>query len=127
VDPATGRILTTDTDRDEDDAAEARGLLKGADVDAREAARAAAAKGVVTSVDLDDDDRAAGWSVETAGPGEDWRVDLKTGQVTADRDDDSDGSGTDRADDSDQDGQDDKAGQADDNGKDDNDDDGQDD
>ncbi|MFD7299964.1 PepSY domain-containing protein [Streptomyces pharetrae] len=127
VDPATGRILTTDTDRDEDDAAEARGLLKGADVDAREAARAGAAKGVVTSVDLDDDDRAAGWSVETAGPGEDWRVDLKTGQVTADRDDDSDGSGTDRADDSAQDGQDDKAGQADDNGKDDNDDDGQDD
>ncbi|MER7493471.1 PepSY domain-containing protein [Streptomyces pharetrae] len=125
VDPATGKILTTDTDRDEDDAAEARGLLKGADVDAREAARAGAAKGVVASVDLDDDERAAGWSVETAGPGEDWRVDLRTGQVTADRDDDSDDPGTDRADDSDQDGQDDSADQA--GQADDKDDDGQDD
>ncbi|MEV5321509.1 PepSY domain-containing protein [Streptomyces sp. NPDC052687] len=91
VDPANGRILGTETDQDEDDVAKARALLKGADVDAREAARAAAAKGVVTSVDLDDEGRSAGWGVETAGEsGQDWRVDLKTGKVTAERDDDSD-------------------------------------
>jgi uncharacterized membrane protein YkoI len=89
VDPATGKILGTDTDRDEDDAAEARRILKGTDVDAAEAAEAAAAKGVVTSVDLDDD-QAGSWSVETAGSDQDWHVDLKTGKVTADQDDDSD-------------------------------------
>ncbi|MGY1578567.1 PepSY domain-containing protein [Streptomyces sp. MN13] len=88
VDPATGKVLGTDTDRDEDDAAEARRLLKGADIDAREAAQAAEAKGVVTSVELDDD-RGEGWSAETAGSDRDWHVDLRTGKVTADRDDDS--------------------------------------
>ncbi|MGW0185639.1 PepSY domain-containing protein [Streptomyces sp. NPDC003362] len=91
VDPATGKVLGTDTDRDEDDAAEARRLLKGADIDAREAAEAAEAaeaKGVVTSVELDDD-RGEGWSAETAGSDRDWHVDLRTGKVTADRDDDS--------------------------------------
>ncbi|CAL9448611.1 hypothetical protein SUDANB105_02383 [Streptomyces sp. enrichment culture] len=91
VDPATGKVLGTGTDRDEDDATEARRLLKGADIDAREAAEAAEAaeaKGVVTSVELDDD-RGEGWSAETAGSDRDWHVDLKTGKVTADRDDDS--------------------------------------
>ncbi|QIJ64776.1 PepSY domain-containing protein [Streptomyces sp. JB150] len=88
VDPASGKVLGTETDKDEDDVAKARALLKGADVDAREAARAAAAEGVVTSVDLDDEGRSAGWDVETAGEsGQDWRVDLKTGKVTAERDD----------------------------------------
>ncbi|MEV5310476.1 PepSY domain-containing protein [Streptomyces sp. NPDC052610] len=88
VDPATGKVLGTDTDRDEDDAAEARRLLKGADIDAREAAQAAEAKGVVTSVELDDDS-GEGWSAETAGSDRDWHVHLRTGKVTADRDDDS--------------------------------------
>jgi uncharacterized membrane protein YkoI len=95
VDPASGKILGTETDHDEDDAAEARRVLKGADVDAREAARAAAAKGVVTSVDLDDEGRSAGWSVETAKSERDWHVDLKTGKVTAERDDSGSGSDSD--------------------------------
>ncbi|MER6343975.1 PepSY domain-containing protein [Streptomyces sp. NPDC001595] len=89
VDPASGKVLGTDTDHDEDDTAQARRALKGAEVDAREAARAAAAKGVVTSVDLEEEG-AAGWSVETAGSERDWRVDPRTGTVTAERDDDSD-------------------------------------
>ncbi|HZF93036.1 PepSY domain-containing protein [Streptomyces sp.] len=94
VDPATGKILGTGTDRDEDDAVEARGLLKGADVDAREAAEAAAAaaKGVVRSVDLDDDEHGAGWSVEIAGSDQDWQVDLRTGKATAERSDSDDAS-----------------------------------
>lgn len=92
VNPASGKILGTETDHDEDDAAEARRVLEGADVDAREAARAAAAKGVVTSVDLDDEGHSAGWSVETAKSERDWHVDLKTGKVTAERDDSRSGS-----------------------------------
>ncbi|MGV9390340.1 PepSY domain-containing protein [Streptomyces olivaceus] len=129
VDPASGKVLGSHADNaddeDEDDAAEARAALKGASVTAAEAAQAAAGKGTVTSVDLDDDgdddsgdgaDRSkAAWEVETraSGQGErDWRVDLKTGEVTADRDDDGshaddsddrDGSGSDDADDSDDD------------------------
>ncbi|MGX1133165.1 putative membrane protein YkoI [Streptomyces glaucescens] len=112
VDPATGKVLGTETDRDEDDAAEVRRILKGTDVDAKQAAEAAAAKGVVTSVDLDDD-HAGGWNVETAGSGQDWYVDLRTAKVTADPDDDSDGhadhddSAADRDDHRDDDGQDD--------------------
>lgn len=129
VDPASGKVLGShadaadDADEEDDDAAEARAALKGASVTAAEAAQAAAGKGTVTSVDLDDDgdddsgdgaDRSkAAWEVETraSGQGErDWRVDLKTGEVTADRDDDGshvddaddrDGSGSDDADDSD--------------------------
>ncbi|MET9195031.1 PepSY domain-containing protein [Streptomyces olivaceus] len=130
VDPASGKVLGShaddadDADEEDDDAAEARAALKGASVTAAEAAQAAAGKGTVTSVDLDDDgddsgdgaDRSkAAWEVETraSGQGErDWRVDLKTGEVTADRDDDGsraddaddrDGSGSDDADDSDDD------------------------
>ncbi|MFC8306070.1 PepSY domain-containing protein [Streptomyces olivaceus] len=124
VDPASGKVLGSHAD-DAADAAEARAALKGASVTAAEAAQAAAGKGTVTSVDLDDDgdddsgdgaDRSkAAWEVETraSGQGErDWRVDLKTGEVTADRDDDGshaddaddrDGSGSDDADDSDDD------------------------
>ncbi|AOW89153.1 PepSY domain-containing protein [Streptomyces olivaceus] len=125
VDPASGKVLGSHADADaeeeDDDAAEARAALKGASVTAAEAAQAAAGKGTVTSVDLDDDggdgaDRSkAAWEVETraSGQGErDWRVDLKTGEVTADRDDDGshaddaddrDGSGSADADDSDDD------------------------
>ncbi|MFE0446837.1 PepSY domain-containing protein [Streptomyces fungicidicus] len=90
VDPGSGKVLGASAD-DEDDAREVRAALKGSSVTAGEAARAAAGKGVVTSVELDDDDR--GWEAETraSGGGErDWRVDLGSGKVTADRDDSDD-------------------------------------
>ncbi|MFF8974602.1 PepSY domain-containing protein [Streptomyces sp. NPDC014995] len=104
VDRADGRILGTETDRDDD--ADERGALKGADVTAAQAAGAAAAKGVVTSVDLDEDGT-GGWDVETtdsAGGEHDWTVGLNDTKVTADRhhtDDDhgTDGAGDDRDDD----------------------------
>ncbi|MGW6520475.1 PepSY domain-containing protein [Streptomyces sp. NPDC054962] len=94
VSPDTGKVLgahrdTDDADDDTDDAADARAdlaALKGADVDAREAALAVAAKGAVTDVDLDDDDRATVWSVDTAKAGE-WQVDVRTGKVTQELDD----------------------------------------
>lgn len=98
IDPGTGKVLGSDRDGDEDDTAEARAALKGTSVDAADAARAAAGKGTVTSVDLDDDgDGRAAWEVETRtdGKGEqDWRVDPGTGKITADRSD-SDDSGSD--------------------------------
>jgi hypothetical protein len=70
-------------------------------VTAAQAAEAAAAKGTVTDVDLDDDGRAKGWDVSTGSGRDDrdWRVDLKTGKVTADSDDDSDDDRNGRADD----------------------------
>lgn len=103
VSPDTGKVLgvhrdtddtddTDDADDDTDDAADAAdaradlAALKGADVDAREAALAVAAKGAVTDVDLDDDDRATVWSVDTAKAGE-WQVDVRTGKVTQELDD----------------------------------------
>ncbi|MFF0704544.1 PepSY domain-containing protein [Streptomyces tendae] len=98
VDPATGKVLASDRD-DEDDTAEVRAALKGTSVDAAEAAKAAAGHGTVTSVELDDDgdhgDGRPAWEVEThaSGKGEqDWRVDPKTGKVTADRSDEAHGS-----------------------------------
>lgn len=93
VDPGTGKVLGARED-DEDDTAEVRAALKGTSVTAEEAAKAAAAKGTVTSVDLDDDDD-KGWEAETHASGgdeRDWRVDLSSGSVTADRDDDGDDS-----------------------------------
>ncbi|MFG3107617.1 PepSY domain-containing protein [Streptomyces tendae] len=97
IDPATGKVLASERDDDEDDTAEVRAALKGTSVDAAEAAKAAAGHGTVTSVELDDDgdhgDGRPAWEVEThaSGKGEqDWRVDPKTGKVTADRSDHSD-------------------------------------
>lgn len=97
IDPVTGKVLGSEQEDDEDDTAEARTALKGASVDAAEAAKAAAGHGTVTSVELDEDgDRGDGkpaWEVETHGSGkgeQDWRVDPKTGKVTADRSHDSD-------------------------------------
>ncbi|CAL9446198.1 hypothetical protein SUDANB145_02345 [Streptomyces sp. enrichment culture] len=93
IDPADGSVLGSHTDDDEDDTGEVRAALKGGSVTAAEAARAVAGKGTVTSVDLDDDGRDKGWEVETRTSGEgerEWRVDLGSGKVTADRDDDSD-------------------------------------
>ncbi|WP_406725425.1 PepSY domain-containing protein [Streptomyces sp. GD-15H] len=90
IDPNTGEVLGSETDA-EDDADEVRAALKGTSVTAEEAAEAAASKGTVTSVDLDDDTR--GWEVETITSGDDdreWLVDLNRGKVTADEDDDRD-------------------------------------
>ncbi|MFD7129932.1 PepSY domain-containing protein [Streptomyces sp. NPDC059894] len=96
VDPSDGRILGTETDRDDDaDDTGERRLLKGAGVTAAQAAEAAAAKGVVTSVDLDDDGTGS-WEVETtdsAGREHDWTVGLRNAEVTADHHD-TDGSDT---------------------------------
>ncbi|MFB7586840.1 PepSY domain-containing protein [Streptomyces sp. NPDC056169] len=97
VDPVSGRVLGTDTDTDDDsdDAAEDAAedaAVRNAKVGARQAAQAAAAKGFVTSVELDDeDDRpATGWDVgvrPTGGAEDDWSVDVKTGALAADHDD----------------------------------------
>lgn len=96
VDPATGKVLGSHTE-DEDDTAQVRAALKGTSVTAGEAAKAAAAEGTVVSVDLDDDGD-KGWEAETRASGEDerdWRVDLNSGKVTADRSDDADDSDSD--------------------------------
>ncbi|MCL6738574.1 PepSY domain-containing protein [Streptomyces neyagawaensis] len=93
IDPATGKVLGSHTEKDDDgdDAAETariRDALKGSSVTAAEAAEAAAAKGTVTSVDLDEESRDKAWEVDTTaanGTGSDWRVALDTGKVTADR------------------------------------------
>ncbi|MEU3143841.1 PepSY domain-containing protein [Streptomyces sp. NPDC006999] len=85
IDPSSGKVLGPERDDDEDDdTAEARAALKGTSVTAGEAARAAAAKGTVTSVDLDDDTK--GWEVETVAGGDDreWLVGLNSGKITAD-------------------------------------------
>ncbi|WP_320776733.1 PepSY domain-containing protein [Streptomyces sp. CRN 30] len=92
VAPSSGEILGTRTD-DEDDTAEVRAALKGTSVTAAEAAEAAAGKGTVTSVELDDDHRTGVWEVETRssdGSEREWRVDASSGKVTADQDGDSD-------------------------------------
>lgn len=96
VDPSNGKVLGAHTD-DEDDTAQVRAALKGSSVTAGEAAKAAAGKGVVTSVDLDEDGKGKSWEAETrtsGGTEQDWKIDLTSGKVTADRsdaqDDDSD-------------------------------------
>ncbi|MFH8662103.1 PepSY domain-containing protein [Streptomyces afghaniensis] len=89
VDPSNGKVLGSHTD-DEDDTAQVRAALKGASVTAEEAAKAAGGKGVVTSVDLDEDGKNKSWEAETrksGGTEQDWKIDLKTGKVTADRSD----------------------------------------
>ncbi|MFF5495523.1 PepSY domain-containing protein [Streptomyces aquilus] len=92
VSPDTGKVVGAHRDSDDDgDDAEDRAevaALKGATTDAREAALAAAAKGTVTEVSLDDDDAGQGvvWKVDTTKG--DWKVDLTTGRLTADRDED---------------------------------------
>ncbi|WP_406219995.1 PepSY domain-containing protein [Streptomyces canus] len=93
--PDSGKVLgaqrDTDDDNDGDDRAELA-AVKGAKTDAREAALAAAHKGTVTEVGIDDDNGTVAWSAETVkgnGHGE-WNVALDTGKVTQDRDDDGD-------------------------------------
>jgi len=87
VDPATGKVTGSHTER-HDDTARVTAALKGATVTAQDAARAAAAKGTVTEIDLDDDGTAHAWEAETTaanGTDADWRVDLRSGAVTPDR------------------------------------------
>ena len=89
VDPASGKVLGSHAD-DEDDTAQVRAALKGSSVTAEDAAKAAAGKGVVTSVDLDEDGKDKSWEAETrtsAGAEKDWKIDLDSGKVTADRSD----------------------------------------
>ncbi|MBV1939519.1 PepSY domain-containing protein [Streptomyces sp. BV286] len=96
IDPATGKVVGSHTDRDDDgdDAAETaqiRAALKGSSVTAAEAAEAGAAKGTVTSVDLDEESRDKAWEVDTTsanGTGSDWRVAPDSGKITADRSND---------------------------------------
>ncbi|WNZ08634.1 PepSY domain-containing protein [Streptomyces sp. 11x1] len=96
VDPGTGKVLGSHADHDDDgdDAAETqqiRTALKGASVTAAEAAEAAAGKGTVTSVDLDEESADQAWEVDTTaadGTGSDWRVNLDSGKLTADRTED---------------------------------------
>ncbi|ATL30537.1 PepSY domain-containing protein [Streptomyces formicae] len=95
VDPGTGKVLGSWVDKDDDgddaaDTARVNSALKGASTSAGDAAKAAAAKGTVTSVDLDDDGTAGAWEVETTdakGAEADWHVGLKGDKVTADRSD----------------------------------------
>lgn len=93
VAPDSGKVLgaqrDTDDDHDTDDRAELA-ALKSARTDAREAALAAAAKGTVTEVGLDDDKGAVTWSVDTVKDGKqsEWKVALDSGKVTQDRDQD---------------------------------------
>ncbi|MER7404229.1 PepSY domain-containing protein [Streptomyces sp. NPDC000070] len=92
VDPSNGKVLGSHAD-DEDDTAQVRAALKGSSVTAEEAAEAAAGKGTVTSVDLDEDGKNKSWEAEThksGGAEQDWKIDLGTGKVTADRDQDDD-------------------------------------
>ncbi|MEV5931977.1 PepSY domain-containing protein [Streptomyces sp. NPDC052079] len=89
VDPGSGKVLGAWADY-EDDAGEVRAALKGASVSAQEAAEVAGAKGTVVSVELDDDGD-LGWEAETRGSsgGErDWRVDVRSGEVSVERGDD---------------------------------------
>ncbi|MEV7082574.1 PepSY domain-containing protein [Streptomyces sp. NPDC093516] len=89
VDPTNGKVLGSHAD-DEDDTAQVRAALKGASVTAEEAAKAAAGKGVVTSVGLDEDGKDKSWEAETrtsGGAEQDWTIDLTSGKVTADRTD----------------------------------------
>lgn len=101
VSPAAGTVLGSRTDH-EDDAARVRAALDRTSVSAAEAARAAAAKGRVTEIDLDVDRGTPAWKVETLtsnGVEQEWRVGLDTTRITADRrsDDRADDRSDDRA------------------------------
>ena len=91
--PDSGKVLGAQRDTDDDNDADDRAELaaaKGAQTDAREAALAAAAKGTVTEVGLDDDNGSVAWGVDTVTNGEqgDWKVALDSGKVTQDHDED---------------------------------------
>ncbi|MGW7205474.1 PepSY domain-containing protein [Streptomyces sp. NPDC054837] len=87
----SGKVLgahrDTDDDQDSEDRAELA-ALKGAEFDAREIALAAAAKGTVTEVGVDDDNGTVAWSVETVKNNvtSEWKAALDTGKLTQDQD-----------------------------------------
>ncbi|MFI7012471.1 PepSY domain-containing protein [Streptomyces sp. NPDC050145] len=90
VDPATGKVLGShverDDDGDDDSAERVTSVIRDASTSASDAAHAASAKGRVTSVDLDD----KAWEVETTssdGTDHDWTVPLTTTTVTPSHDD----------------------------------------
>ncbi|NJA57181.1 PepSY domain-containing protein [Streptomyces sp. NEAU-H3] len=87
VSPSSGKVLGAHTERgDADDVRAAKDLLTGDATSAAKAARAAAAKGTVVSIDLEEE-RNGYWSVET-GPGEaEWSVALDGAKVTRGSDD----------------------------------------
>lgn len=91
VDPGTGKVGSAHRDRDDDAAADAKEdgrALAGTTTSASQAARAAADKGRVVSVDLDDDG-GAHWSVDVSGDHEtEWSVPLDGLRVTPERSDD---------------------------------------
>ncbi|OKH96539.1 PepSY domain-containing protein [Streptomyces uncialis] len=97
VDPGNGKVLGSYAEKDDDDRDDVKrdlAALKGAQVNAQDAVRAAAAYGTVTSLDLDDDGSGA-WDAETRASGKaaDWTVSLTSAKVApaaADTDDDSD-------------------------------------
>ncbi|MFI9213650.1 PepSY domain-containing protein [Streptomyces sp. NPDC053253] len=103
IDPVSGRVLGTDTDDDSgsDDDSDDVAAVRSAKVSARQAAQTAAAKGIVTSVELtDEDDAPAGsWDVSVLPAGgthdDDWNVDVKTGALAPDKDDHDDRNGDD--------------------------------
>ncbi|MFF3497329.1 PepSY domain-containing protein [Streptomyces sp. NPDC002795] len=105
IDPGTGKVLGSHTERDDDgddSAARVAATLKDASTSAEDAAKAAASKGTVTSVDADDDGSVKVWEVETTsknGTEHDWHVDLQSGAVTVDHSSDDDGSDDDGDDD----------------------------
>ncbi|MFE1176940.1 PepSY domain-containing protein [Streptomyces sp. NPDC058773] len=100
LDAGTARVLNQHVDQDDDDDAGERAALRNAHTDAATAARTAAAHGTVTSVELDDDDRAEGaWEIETVtkdGKEHKLLVDTHSGNLSTapahddDNDDDSD-------------------------------------
>ncbi len=110
VDAATGKVVKSREDDDNDD--RDRNAPRSSTVTLKQAADAAlkTAPGSITSIDLDDDDddddrgsrgNVLRWDVDIAGKdgkSHELRVDAKTGKVTVDRDDDGD---DDRADDRD--------------------------
>ncbi|MFF1296050.1 PepSY domain-containing protein [Streptomyces sp. NPDC058296] len=92
VAPDSGKVLGAHRDADDDNDSEDRAelaALKGAEFDAREIAKAAAAKGTVTEVGVDDDNGTVAWSVETVKNNvtSDWKGALDTGKLTQDQDD----------------------------------------
>ncbi|MFE5239295.1 MULTISPECIES: PepSY domain-containing protein [unclassified Streptomyces] len=99
VDAANGTVLSDREDDGNDD--RDRYAPRSADVSLDAAVKAALAQqpGTVTSVDLDDDDDddrrgAPRWDVDVTGKDgkqHELRVDARSGKVTVDRDDDSDG------------------------------------
>ncbi|MEV0037593.1 PepSY domain-containing protein [Streptomyces sp. NPDC050804] len=106
-----GTVRPDDRDHDDDDRDD-RAALRGATVDARQAADAAlaAVPGSVTSVEIDDD-RTGHWEVDVRGADgrtHELNVHARTGKVTPDRDDDHGGDdhGGRHGDDRDDDGQD---------------------